>query len=155
VIELRDEPAGGPAARELFGEYIQLVRERSGIADFAPVERIFASEDAFAADGGAFIVAYLGGAAVGCGGLRPLAPGVAEIKRMFVAAPARGRGVGRRLLHALEARAAAAGHTRVLLLTTPMLGEASALYAAEGYREIERVDPGGGRPVEVWLEKRL
>ena len=43
----------------------------------------------------------------------------------------------------------------MLLLTTPMLGEASALYAAEGYREIERVDPGGGRPVEVWLEKRL
>ena len=155
MIELRDEPADGPAARALFGEYMQLVRERSGIEDFAPVERIFASEDAFAAAGGAWLVAYLDGTPVGCGGLRTLAPGIGEIKRMFVTAAARRHGVGRRLLRALEQRAAAAGHARVRLLATPMLREACALYADEGYAEIERIDPGGGRPVEIWLEKRL
>jgi GNAT superfamily N-acetyltransferase len=154
VIELRDEPSGSRASRALFEQYMALVRERSGIEDFTPVERIFATEDAFAADDAAWVVAYVDGAPAGCGGLRTLAPGVGEIKRMFVAAPARGRGLGRRLLHALEARAVAAGHTRVRLLTTPMLSEACALYAAEGYAEIERVPPAAG-PVEIWLEKAL
>lgn len=99
-------------------------------------------------------MAYLHDSPVGCGGLRTLSPGVGEIKRMFVAAPARGRGLGRRLLRTLEARAVAAGHERVRLLTTPMLVEACALYEAEGYAEIERVEQGDG-PLEIWLEKRL
>jgi GNAT superfamily N-acetyltransferase len=155
VIELRDEAADGPASRALFREYMALVRERSGIEDFAPVERIFATEDAFGAPDAAWLVAYADGTPVGCGGLRTLAPGVGEIKRMFVTASARGGGIGRRLLHALEERAARARHTHVRLLTTPMLREGMALYEAEGYSEIERVDHGGGAPVEVWMEKAL
>jgi GNAT superfamily N-acetyltransferase len=154
VIELREEPADGAAARALFAQYMALVRERSGIVDLAPIERIFATEDAFAAADAAWLVAYADGAPVACGGLRTLAPGVGEIKRMFVAAPARRRGVGRRLLRALEQRARTAGHERVRLLTTPMLSEACALYAAEGYTEIERVGLPG-RPEEIWLEKTL
>lgn len=154
MIELRDERADGPAARDLFEQYMQLVRERSGIEDFVPVERIFATEDAFAGADAAWLVAYLDGVAVGCGGLRTLAPGVGEIKRMFVTARARGRGVGRSLLRNLEQRAVAAGHTRMRLLTTPMLSEACALYAAEGYAEVERLEQDHG-PVEIWLEKRL
>jgi GNAT superfamily N-acetyltransferase len=154
VIELRDEPSGSPASRALFDEYMALVRERSGIEDFVPVARIFATEDAFAAAGAAWIVAYRDGAPVGCGGLRTLAAGIGELKRMFVTAPARRHGVGRCLLRELEARAAAAGHSHVRLLTTPMLAEACALYAAEGYAEIER-GPEGGGPVEIWLEKAL
>jgi GNAT superfamily N-acetyltransferase len=92
--------------------------------------------------------------AVGCGGLRTLSPGVGEIKRMFVTAPARGTGLGRRLLRALEGRAVAVGHAHVRLLTTPVLAEACALYTAEGYVEIERVEQAGS-PVELWLEKAL
>jgi GNAT superfamily N-acetyltransferase len=154
VIELRDEAADSPASRALFDDYMALIRDRSGIADFAPAERIFATENAFAADDAAWLVAYLDGAAVGCGGLRTLAPGVGEIKRMFVSGPARGRGLGRHLLRALEARAAAAGHAQVRLLTTPMLSEACALYAADGYTEVGRRQEGDG-PVEIWLEKSL
>ncbi len=154
MIELRDEPADSPASRALFEQYMALVRERSGIEDLVPVERIFATEDAFAAGDAARIVAYRGGVPVGCGGLRTLAPGLGEVKRMFVAAPVRGSGLGRRLLRALEARAAAIGHTRLRLLTTPMLSEACALYATEGYAEIERVQRGT-EPVEIWLEKAL
>ncbi len=154
MIELRDEPSDGIAAGVLFEQYMALVRERSGIEHFAPAERIFATEDAFAGPDAAWIVAYVDGVAVGCAGLRTLAPGVGEIKRMFVAAPARRSGVGRRLLRALEQRAAAAGHGHVRLLTTPMLSEACALYAAEGYAVVDRVERGD-RPVELWLEKAL
>lgn len=154
MIELRDEPADGPAARALFEQYMALVRERSRIEDFAPVERIFATADVFAAPDAAWLVAYVDGEPAGCGGLRTLAPGVGEVKRMFVAARARGHGLGRRLLRTLESRAAAAGHERVRVLTTPMLSEACALYAAEGYEEIERIERGEA-PVEIWMEKRL
>ena len=152
--EIRAEPADGPAAQALYAEYMALVRERAGPA-FVPSERIFASEHAFAQDGGAWVVAYDdAGAPVGCGGLRTLEPGVGEIKRMFVTERARGAGLGRRLLRELERRARAYGHRRVRLLTTEMLGEAMALYDAEGYRAVQRLEPPG-QPVEVWMEKEL
>lgn len=151
--EIRPEAADGPAARALFEQYMALVGER--IPGFVPSERIFASEDVFDGAGGAWLVAYdEHGAPVGCGGLRTLAPGVGEIKRMFVTPPARGAGLGRRLLRELEHRAAAHGHRRVRLLTTPVLSEAIALYDAEGYRTLRRTQRAG-EPVEIWMEKEL
>ena len=153
-MEIREEPADGPAGRLLFDEYLALVRERIGV-DFAPSERIFATEGAFTGDGSAWLVLYdAAGAPIGCGGLRTLAPGVGEIKRMFVARSSRGRGLGRLLLRELERRSAQAGLSRVRLLTTDVLSEACALYAAEGYEPIERIYRAG-QPVEIWLEKRL
>jgi GNAT superfamily N-acetyltransferase len=153
-VEIREEPADGPSARLLFDEYLALVRERIGV-DFAPSERIFATEGAFAGEGAAWLVLYDGaGAPVGCGGLRTLAPGVGEIKRMFVTRRGRGHGLGRLLLRELERRSAQAGLARVRLLTTEVLSEACALYAAEGYEPIERIERAG-QPVEIWLEKEL
>ncbi|HEY0343407.1 MAG TPA: GNAT family N-acetyltransferase [Solirubrobacteraceae bacterium] len=152
-VEIRPEAADGPAARQLHEEYMALVCER--LPGFVPSERIFASEEVFGRDGGAWLVAYdAGGEPVGCGGLRTLAPGVGEIKRMFVVERARGVGLGRRLLRELERRAAAQGLRRVRLLTTEVLSEAIALYDAEGYRAVER-SQRAGEPVEIWMEKVL
>ena len=72
------------------------------------MERIFGREDALAGAGGAWLVAYVDRQPVGCGGLRTLAPGIGEIKRRFVDAPARGQGLGRRLLRAPMARGTSA-----------------------------------------------
>ena len=154
-IDIRPDAPDGPAARALFDEYMELVWSRLGLPpDTIPPERIFASPDAFDGPAGAWLVAFdATGEPVGCGGLRLLAPGVGEIKRMFVSERARGGGLGRRLLHELEARAVAAGLTHVRLLTTEVLAEACALYAAEGYEEIVRVHQPGR--VEIWLEKAL
>ena len=55
-----------------------------------------------------FFVARLDGVAVGCGGVA-LFDGFAEVKRMYVREPARGRGVADAVLAALEAEAKAAG----------------------------------------------
>ena len=52
--------------------------------------------------GAAFVIARLNGRPVGCGAIRPLEPGVAEVKRMFVERVARGLGVGRQILRELE-----------------------------------------------------
>jgi GNAT superfamily N-acetyltransferase len=59
--------------------------------------------------------------------------GDAEIKRMFVVPEARGRGLARKLLAELEASAAAAGRTRMVLETGLKQPEAIALYESEGY----------------------
>lgn len=152
-VRLRAEPVDGPASRALFAEYLELVGERLGGA-FTPTERVFGPDDAFAAAGGAWLVVYEDERPVACGGLRTLAPGVGEIKRMFVTAPARGRGHARRLLRELERRAAEHGQRSVRLLTTDVLREAIALYEAEGYRVVARVEHVRA-PVEIWLSKTL
>ena len=151
-LELRDEPATGAAAQALYGEYMGLVRERLG-PGFVPEESIFATERVFEEERAAFVVLYSRGRAVGCGGVRSLGPELAEIKRMFVTADARGRGHGRRLLAELERHAAAAGATRLRLLTTEVLTEAMALYESAGYTVAETRERAGRR--DIWLERRL
>jgi len=78
------------------------------------------------------------GRPVGCGVLRDLAPGVGEIKRMWLHPDARGLGLGTRLLAALESAARHAGHHAVRLDTNESLREAIALYESAGYRRIAR-----------------
>jgi len=78
------------------------------------------------------------GRPVGCGVLRDLAPGVGEIKRMWLHPDARGLGLGTRLLAALESAARHAGHRAVRRDTNESLREAIALYESAGYRRIAR-----------------
>ncbi|MFJ7960212.1 GNAT family N-acetyltransferase [Streptomyces sp. NPDC096319] len=59
--------------------------------------------------------------------------GDAELKRMYVVPEARGLGLARRILAALEADARAAGRTRMVLETGTAQLEAIALYASSGY----------------------
>jgi GNAT superfamily N-acetyltransferase len=151
-VEFSEASPVGPASRALWDEYMALVRDRLGPA-FEPTEQIFAGDDAFAAPGAAWVVLYDDGRPVACGGLRPLGPGVVEIKRMFVTAASRGRGHGRALLRELERRAAAGGAKRVRLLTTEVLREARALYEAEGYAVVETMIENGRH--DYWLEKEL
>jgi GNAT superfamily N-acetyltransferase len=151
-LELRDEPASGPAAQALWVEYQALVRERLG-PGFVPEEAIFGTERMFEEKGAAFVVLYGRGRPVACGGVRSMGPELAEIKRMFVTADARRQGHGRRLLGELERRAAAAGAKRVRLLCTEALSEALALYESAGYSVVETNIVDGRR--DVWLERRL
>jgi GNAT superfamily N-acetyltransferase len=102
---------------------------------------------------GLFLVASLRGVAVGCGGVRALGGGVVEIKRMWVDPAARGAGVGRGLLAALEVAAADLGATTVRLDTAASLAEALGLYRSAGYREIA---PYNDNPYAAhWLERTL
>jgi GNAT superfamily N-acetyltransferase len=152
VIDVRQEPPDGAAAKALFAAYMEFTRERVG-AGFEPTEEIFGSPGLFTGPGSAWLVLYEDGVPVACAGLRPVPPDAGEVKRMFVAAPARGRGHARRLLAELEAIARAAGHERILLLTTEVLAEARALYASAGYAVASHYEEDGR--TDYWLEKHL
>jgi GNAT superfamily N-acetyltransferase len=88
------------------------------------------------AGGGAFVVAYLDDVAVGCGAVRRLDETTAELKRMYVDPPVRGRGIGRALVEALECEARLLGVTDVVLETGTRLAAAVKLYGGMGYTRI-------------------
>src|SRR4030095_10694994 len=85
---------------------------------------------------GAFLIVYLEGTPVGCGALRLLDSTTAELKRMYVAPALRGKGLGRRLVAALEAEARALGVRRLVLETGVRQAAALALYRATGFHPI-------------------
>ena len=85
---------------------------------------------------GAFFVAYAGQKPVACGAIRMLDGETAELKRMYVDRTARRRGLGRRLLAALEAEARGLGARRIVLETGRRQPEAVGPYAGAGFGEI-------------------
>ncbi|MBY8345490.1 GNAT family N-acetyltransferase [Streptomyces spinosirectus] len=64
--------------------------------------------------------------------------GDAELKRMYVTQTARGRGLARRILAALEEDARRAGRIRMVLETGTKQPEAIALYTSSGYEPCEK-----------------
>ena len=92
------------------------------------------------------------GSALGCGSLRPLASGVAELKRMY-ARP--GSGAGLALLTALEAQAVGFGYRAVWLSTRRVNARALAFYARNGYVPVENYGRYVGRSDSVCLGKHL
>ncbi|GIE78603.1 putative transcriptional regulator, MarR family protein [Actinoplanes philippinensis] len=86
---------------------------------------------------GSLLLARERGEPVGCGAWIRLDTRTAEIRHLWVDGTARGLGLGRRLLHHLEADAAAHGAGTLRLGTHRCLGEAIALYRGAGYHEID------------------
>src|SRR5262249_42797586 len=102
-----------------------------------------------------FVIATFGGRPVACGAYRPLGEDVAEIKRMYVEPEYRGRGLGRRVLGDLEARARRDDYAAVRLETGTAQPEAIHLYESAGYRRIESYGVYQGTPRSVCFEKAL
>jgi GNAT superfamily N-acetyltransferase len=103
--------------------------------------------------GGAFLVGWQDGRAVCCGGCKRLSADACEIKRMYVVPEARGQGVARQLLGALEDAARELGYTIARLDTGPAQPEARHIYESAGYRAI--ADFNGNPFASFWGEKRL
>jgi GNAT superfamily N-acetyltransferase len=102
-----------------------------------------------------FVVARFNGQAVGCGALRALEPGIAEIKRMFVEPIARRQGIGRKILRALEESARQFGYETLRLETGVRQPGAIRLYETCGYKHIEPYGPYTADPLSCCFEKLL
>jgi putative acetyltransferase len=104
---------------------------------------------------GAFLVAYLGSKAVGCGAVRRLGGARAEIKRIYTLPEVRGMQVGGTILAALEAVAKELGVSRLVLETGVRQPAAQALYRRMGFRETEAFGEYVGNSLSVCMAKDL
>lgn len=142
----------GPVARACLDSYFEELAVRFPEGFERDTDSAHALDE-YSPPAGAFLVAQLAGEPVGCGALRLCAPGIGEIKRMWVSPRVRGRGVARKLLAALEG-AARERHLRAVRLDThSSLAEALQLYRTSGYREIPRFNDNPY--AHHWFEKAL
>ncbi|WP_319458818.1 GNAT family N-acetyltransferase [Micromonospora sp. RTP1Z1] len=152
-IEIRAERFDAPESQALIRAALADLGQRyGGSGDETPVD---AAE--FAPPAGAFLVAYVGGEPVGCGGWRSHGDDgeTAELKRMYTSPVARGRGVARGVLAAVEQSARDHGRKQIILECGEKQPEAIAMYTAAGYERIPnfgfyRDEPGClsfGRPL--------
>jgi GNAT superfamily N-acetyltransferase len=134
VIHVQLTSYSDPVATALMAATLaDLAQLYDGDGDSTPM-----SSAQFTPPDGAFLVAWLDGRPVGCGGWRTWHgdPDLAEIKRMYTIPEARGRGVALALLGALEESARLAGRKRIVLETGARQPEAIALYGKAGYARI-------------------
>lgn len=159
AVELRTVEPTHAAVTYCLREYFTELSERAATGFDLAGELPTAEE--MREPGGAFIVAYLHGRAVGCCGLRLHAAEVsgdttgemAEVKRMWVDRTARGLGLGRRLLEHVEGLAREYGVRRLCLDTNEHLTEAITMYRSAGYEDIPRYT---NEPFAThWFEKSL
>ena len=113
----------------------------------------------FTPPAGVFLVVEDDGEVIGCGGVRriqrrPETNEVRfEVKHLWLAPAARGRGAGRLLLEELERRAVEFGAQELVLDTNASLEAAGGLYRSSGYDDIE---PYNANPNAThWYGKRV
>ncbi len=134
-LTIAEEPAESGDVRWCFTRYFAELDERfEGGFDLSRSLR--ANPIDLAPPAAVVLVARLRGAPAGCGVLKRLDGGIAELKRVWVVPHARGHGIGARLIAELERRAAAEEMTLVRLETNRALPEAISMYRRAGYVEV-------------------
>jgi DNA-binding MarR family transcriptional regulator/GNAT superfamily N-acetyltransferase len=152
AIEIRTtDPRAADARRCLRAYFAEL--DRRSDTGYDPAAGVSAEPHEMTPPAGRFLVAYLRGEPVACGGVKHHPGEPSDIKRMWVAESARGAGLGRRLLAELEADARRSGAQATRLETNRVLVEAIGLYRSAGYAEVPAFndEPFG----DHWFQKRL
>jgi DNA-binding MarR family transcriptional regulator/predicted GNAT family acetyltransferase len=152
LVKVAAEAPDSADARHCLDAYFQELEARFEGGFDAATDNSARAED-MSPPSGLFVIAWLDGEAVGCGGFKRLDKATGEIKRVWTVPSARGLGVARRVLRTLEDAAREAGLKTLRLDTNRALTEAHALYRREGYREIARFNDNPY--AHHWFEKRL
>jgi DNA-binding MarR family transcriptional regulator/ribosomal protein S18 acetylase RimI-like enzyme len=140
------------AARYCLGEYYSELGRR-----FEKGFDVSLSRDPDATDmvrpRGGFLLAISDGLPIGCVALKGTGGEIAEIKRLWISESARGFGIAKRLMHAVETVARELSVKTLRLDTNSALPEALNLYRKSGWVEIDRFndDPYP----DHFFEKRL
>lgn len=101
------------------------------VRDGGPDDRVYGADPA-----ARYLVAVMGGDAVAFGALLAIDVDAAEVTRLYVRPVYRGRGLGRRMLAALEVLALSRGHRVLRLETGSRQADVIRLYESAGYRPI-------------------
>jgi GNAT superfamily N-acetyltransferase len=138
-----ESPAHRDAARALVSEYLHWVggiaRSNYGLSfDIdAMVRSDIEDSSKFYPPSGRFYLVQHAASFVGVGGLKRLAPTVAEVQRMYVQPHLRGVGAGRLLVERPLQDARVLGYDTVRLESLRALGAAHSLYRSVGFVEVE------------------
>jgi DNA-binding MarR family transcriptional regulator/GNAT superfamily N-acetyltransferase len=148
---LRVDPADS-GARWCVAQYYDEL-DRRFESGFDPAASLPAEDAELVPPRGAFLMAVVDANPVACGAVKVISSRIGSLKRMWVADGARGMGIGRRMLQALEAQGRELGLTTLRLETNDALQEAIQLYRSAGFREVA---PFNSDPyARHWFEKRL
>jgi GNAT superfamily N-acetyltransferase len=150
-LRLDAVPIDDPVARRLEAAMSAEIVVRYGGEEFEPP----LPAELFVPPAGVFVVARLDGEPVGCAGIRRLDDERCELKRMYVADEARGRGVARARLARLEDEARALGYRQLWLETGTAQPEAIGLYESAGYEPIANYGAYADDPRSRCYAKRL
>lgn len=116
-------------------------------------------EETYIQKGGNFLVMELDGRIVAFGGYFPIKRKTAVIRRMRVLPDYQGKGLGKRMLLALEDDIKKRGLKRIQLGTSTLMKKAIGLYESMGYQRVKttlRPDKGfGGDYAEILYKKEL
>lgn len=150
-VVVRRTTGDHPDALELVARMTAEVRELYGGDDMPPGSAVSPAQ--MSPPGGGFVVLEEDGRALAGGGVKQLDETAAEIKRMYVLPDARGHGLGRALLEALEDLVRDLGYEIARLDTGAKQPRARLMYERAGYAEIP--DYNGNRDAAYWAEKRV
>lgn len=162
--EIRPEPARQPEVEELLRlsdefAFALYPAESCHLLDVSELERpgvtVFVARVDGRAQGIAALVTEGPAGSAGSDGAGTDALPRAELKRMFVHEDARGQGLARRLLGAIESAAEEAGIVEVRLETGPLQHAAIALYERSGYTRIPNFGAYADDPWSVCYAKSL
>lgn len=104
---------------------------------------------------GVYLLGYLENKPVACGALRPIDRYCVELRRMFVSAGWRRKGLARLMVLELQARAVAFGYSLMRLETGNRQLSAIALYEDLGFKRIAPFGEYANDPLSVCFEKAL
>jgi len=141
------------AVRRLFREYATSLDFDLTFQDFD--RELAGLPGGYAPPEGCLLLARYEERPVGCVGVRRLADGICEMKRLYVRPICRGLHIGRALAQAAIAQAQALGYRWMRLDTVPGMERAQGLYWALGFYEIDayRYNPvAGTRYMELDLQ---
>ena len=143
------DPASAGAQRAL-GHYFDEIGAAFG---FETGTALADAAAAFVPPEGLFVLSGPDEEPLSCGAVQFLDGDRGEIKRMWVAPAARGRGLAGDLPAHLEGLILASGRHRALLDTNSVLTRAVGLYESRGYDRV--ADYNGNVDADVWFAKSL
>ncbi len=153
MVNVREATAGDlTAVRALFLEYAASLDFKLCFQNFD--EELASLPGDYTEPDGCLLIACDGQTPVGCVALRPLEPGVCEMKRLYVVPQFRSNHVGRLLTTRIIEEARLKQYRHMRLDTVPSMAAARSLYTSLGFQEIP---PYRHNPIDgaLFMEKDL